>query len=153
MQVGSRPVQNYVISRTWTHCHNYCTCAIIVIIFYSLQHWSTLNKSGAGPWPEGRSHHAACCLNYGDEYPQLLVTGGLDRQGKPLADIWTLGIKRGSWKKVGHNKLLHDIVLLYNCGITFFDHREQAVYTHLPITILFDLGYSSFAILILLVIG
>ena len=65
-----------------------------------LQNWTKLNKSGGGPWPEERSSHAAVCLNYGQQYPQLLVTGGLDRQSKPLADVWILDIERGSWRKV-----------------------------------------------------
>ena len=72
------------------------TCTIRFI----LQNWTKLNKSGGGPWPEGRSHHAAVCLNYGQQYPQLLVTGGWDRQDKPLADLWILDIERGSWRKV-----------------------------------------------------
>ena len=69
-------------------------------IHFILQNWTKLNKSGGGPWPEERSCHAAVCLNYGQQYPQLLVTGGVDRQGKPLADVWILDIERGSWRKV-----------------------------------------------------
>ena len=69
-------------------------------IHFILQNWTKLNKSGGGPWPEEKSHHAAVCLNYGQQYPQLLVTGGRDRQGKPLADVWILDIERGSWRKV-----------------------------------------------------
>ena len=65
-----------------------------------LQNWSTLNKSGGGPWPEERSSHAACCLNYGQQFPQSLVTGGLDRHRQPLADIWILDVHRGKWRKV-----------------------------------------------------
>ena len=67
---------------------------------FILQNWTKLNKSGGGPWPEERESHAAVCLNYGKQYPQLLVTGGRDRQAKPLADVWTLDIERGSWRKV-----------------------------------------------------
>ena len=69
-------------------------------IHFILQNWTKLNKSGGGPWPEERSSHAAVCLNYGQQYPQLLVTGGVDRQDKPLADVWILDIERGSWRKV-----------------------------------------------------
>ena len=67
-----------------------------------LQTWSKLGQSGGGSWPEERSHlcHAACCLNYGQQYPQLLVTGGLDRQSKPLSDAWILDIERRQWRKV-----------------------------------------------------
>ena len=72
------------------------TCTIPFI----LQNWTKVNKSGGGPWPEERSTHAAVCLNYGQQYPQLLVTGGRGRQGKRLADVWILDIERGSWRKV-----------------------------------------------------
>ena len=65
-----------------------------------LQNWSKLNKSGGGPWPEERESHAACCLNYGQQFPQLLVTGGWDRQGRSLADVWILDMHRGKWRKV-----------------------------------------------------
>ena len=66
----------------------------------TLQSWSKLNKSGGGPWPEERSSPAACFLNYGEQFPQLLVTGGLDIWGRPLGDVWTLDVERGKWRKV-----------------------------------------------------
>ena len=69
---------------------------------FSPQNWRKLNKSGDGPWPEERSSHAACCLNYGQQFPQLLVSGGKDTQNKPLADLWIFDIERGNWKKVRH---------------------------------------------------
>ena len=31
------------------------------------------------------------------------MTGGLDRQGKPLGDVWILDIERGNWRKVRLN--------------------------------------------------
>ena len=55
-------------------------CMMPVYCHVLLQHWIKLTKSGGGPWPEERSSHAACCLNYGQQFPQLLVTGGVDRQ-------------------------------------------------------------------------
>ena len=56
--------------------------------------------SGGKSWPEKRSFHAACCLNYGQQYPQLLVTGGLNTEDKPLADSWILDIERNHWRNV-----------------------------------------------------
>ena len=44
--------------------------------------------------------HAASCLNYGDDHPQLLVTGGVDKKGNTLSDAWLLDISSGRWKKV-----------------------------------------------------
>ena len=48
----------------------------------------------------GRSSHAACCLNYGEEHPQLLVSGGLDKDEKTLSDLWVLDVEAGTWKEV-----------------------------------------------------
>ena len=31
------------------------------------------------------------------------MTGGVDRQGKPLGDAWILDIERGNWRKVRLN--------------------------------------------------
>ncbi len=50
------------------------------------------------PWPVGRSDHAACCLNYGQDLPQLLVHGGWDR--KVLGDLWILDVHTGKWAEV-----------------------------------------------------
>ena len=82
-----------------------CTCTCIMYMYtctihFILQNWTKLNKTGGGHWPQERSVHAAVCFNYGQQYPQLLVTGGRNRQGKPLADVWILDIERGSWRKV-----------------------------------------------------
>ena len=66
----------------------------------TLQSWSKLNRSGGGPCLEERAGHAACCLNYGQQFPQLLVIGGVDRQGRPLGGVWVLDIERGKWRKV-----------------------------------------------------
>ena len=48
----------------------------------------------------GRSLHAACCLSYGEEHPQLLVSGGLDKDGNCLKDLWVLDVEAGTWKEV-----------------------------------------------------
>ena len=47
-----------------------------------------------------RVDHAACCLNFGDVHPQLLVTGGVDKKGKTLSDAWLLDINTGRWREV-----------------------------------------------------
>ena len=47
-----------------------------------------------------RSAHAACCLNYGEEHPQLLVSGGVDEDGNTLRDLWVLDVEAGTWKEV-----------------------------------------------------
>jgi len=65
-----------------------------------LQHWTKLSKSEEGPWPGARECHAACCLNYGQEHPQLLITGGLDDEYKVVGDAWILDVDNGRWRKV-----------------------------------------------------
>ena len=52
------------------------------------------------PWPVERSSHAACCLNYGQDHPQLLVYGGLDNGNKVLGDMWTLNVDTVKWTEV-----------------------------------------------------
>ena len=47
-----------------------------------------------------RDDHAACCLNFGDDYPQLLVTGGQDRNLKVVDDTWILDVCARTWRKV-----------------------------------------------------
>ncbi len=51
------------------------------------------------PWPVGRSRHAACCLNYGQDHPQLLVHGGVGNDST-LGDVWILSVDTGKWSEV-----------------------------------------------------
>ena len=48
----------------------------------------------------GRTGHAACCLNYGEEHPQLLVSGGVDDNVNTLKDLWVLDVEAGTWREV-----------------------------------------------------
>ena len=52
------------------------------------------------PWPVRRSRHAACCLNYGQDHPQLLVHGGRDNDTKTLGDMWILDVDTAKWTEV-----------------------------------------------------
>ncbi len=52
------------------------------------------------PWPVGRSGHAACCLNYGQVHPQLLMYGGVNNDSKTLKDMWILDVDTGQWTEV-----------------------------------------------------
>lgn len=74
--------------------------SILCTYFGELQHWTKVKKSGERPWPEVRCDHAACCLNYGQQHPQLLITGGYSNL-KTLGDAWILDVDSGRWKKVG----------------------------------------------------
>ena len=51
-------------------------------------------------WPEARSNHSACALNYGEDCPTLLVSGGLDKDRKVLGDMWILDVDSGKWTEV-----------------------------------------------------
>ncbi len=51
-------------------------------------------------WPVGRSLHAACCLNYGQDHPQLLVYGGVDNDVNTLRDMWIIDVDTGKWAEV-----------------------------------------------------
>ncbi len=52
------------------------------------------------PWPVERAAHAACCLNYGQDHPQLLVHGGVDNDYNVLGDMLILDIDTGKWTEV-----------------------------------------------------
>ena len=65
-----------------------------------MQHWSKLAHHVGEPCPVERSYHAAVCLGYGGDHPQLLVTGGLATGLKILSDAWMLDVQSGKWKEV-----------------------------------------------------
>ena len=52
------------------------------------------------PWPFNRAGHAACCLNYGKEGPQVLISGGVSRFNSIYKDMWLLDVNSGKWKQV-----------------------------------------------------
>ena len=64
------------------------------------QEWAKLEKPHGAPWPVGRSGHAACCLNYRDDKPVLLMTGGVDDNDNTLKDAWLLEVNSGRWREV-----------------------------------------------------
>lgn len=48
----------------------------------------------------GRSAHATCCLGFGTEHPQLLMSGGIGDDWKTLKDCWLFDVSSRSWKEV-----------------------------------------------------
>ena len=63
-----------------------------------MQHFSKMDTQGES-CPKGRSRHAAVCLGYGGDHPQLLVTGGID--GRSFrSDVWLLDVQSGRWREV-----------------------------------------------------
>ena len=70
------------------------------VLCHLSQEWTSLERPKGAPWPVRRDSHAACCLNYGEKHPQLLITGGVDNNGNPLQDAWVLDVKSGTWKEV-----------------------------------------------------
>ena len=65
-----------------------------------LQDWSKLNIPPGEPCPIGRAGHAAVCLGYGGDHPQLLLTGGKGADGKVQSDVWILDTHSGRWREV-----------------------------------------------------
>ena len=51
-------------------------------------------------WPAGRACHAACCLSFDSECPQLLVIGGCTTDIKTLKDAWIFDLQSRKWKEV-----------------------------------------------------
>ena len=70
------------------------------VLCHFSQEWTSLERPKEAPWPVRRDSHAACCLNYGEENPQLLITGGVDNNGNSLQDAWVLDVKSGTWREV-----------------------------------------------------
>ena len=64
-----------------------------------MQHFSKMDTQGES-CPEGRGEHAAVCLGYGGDHPQLLVTGGVGSGGDVLSDVWLLDVQSGRWREV-----------------------------------------------------
>ena len=52
------------------------------------------------PQPVERWYHGACCLNYGEDHPKLLISGGLDNSDNILRDMWILDVNSGKWTEV-----------------------------------------------------
>ena len=69
-------------------------------MYHLFQEWTKLEKTEGAPWPVGRDSHAACCLNFGEDDPQLLITGGVDDNGNSLQDAWILDVNSGRWREV-----------------------------------------------------
>ena len=70
------------------------------VIILRMQEWSKLAHHVGEPCPVGRSYHAAVCLDYGGDHPQLLVIGGLGNGDKTLSDAWLLDVQSRRWRKV-----------------------------------------------------
>ena len=63
-----------------------------------MQHFSKMDTQGES-CPKERYSHAAVCLGYGGDHPQLLVTGGWT-SGVTLSDVWLLDVQSGRWREV-----------------------------------------------------
>ena len=68
-----------------------------------VQHWTRVDIQEGESCPVGRSSHAAVCLGYGGDRPQLLITGGLDVDSKVLSNSWILDLQSGRWREVSVN--------------------------------------------------
>ena len=88
--------EQHPIATNCSSIHNLHVC----ILCHLSQEWTKLERAEGAPWPAERSSHAACCLNYGQDHPQVLVTGGADKNGNALSDMWILDVQSGRWREV-----------------------------------------------------
>ena len=65
----------------------------------NIQHWLKIPHND-GAQLLGRTDHAAVCLDYGGDRPQLIVTGGVDDDDNVLNDVWIMDVQSGRWKEV-----------------------------------------------------
>ena len=63
-----------------------------------MQHFSKMDTQGES-CPKERYDHAAVCLGYGGDHPQLLVTGGFDGI-RVMSYVWMLDVQSGRWREV-----------------------------------------------------
>ena len=101
---------------------------------YLSQKWTKLERPEGAPWPVERSSHAACCLNYGEEHPQLLVTGGTDKIGNILQDAWTLDVKSGRWREVIGDVQLIQLLRIKTNLLSCYGSRQILPNSHLCIS-------------------
>ena len=47
--------------------------------------------------------HAACCLGFNTEHPQLLVTGGRSNGDTPIEGTWCFDVAKKRWTEVINN--------------------------------------------------
>ena len=79
-------------------------------------------------WPEARGRHAACCLNYGEDHPMVLMSGGVGKdkkneRKKVLGDMWILDVDSGKWTEVKmliYSKFLCDFKLCLYVEVRVF---------------------------------
>ena len=91
----------WLVNGTWRHLQATVKKGkFMYLLWYLSQKWTKLERPEGAPWPGERGAHAACCLNYGEEYPQLLVTGGLDNNDTTLQDAWIMDVNSGRWREV-----------------------------------------------------
>ena len=87
-----------------------------------------MEQAQGEPWPAERSRHAACCLNFGEDHPLLLVSGGADREDKILGDMWILDVNSGKWKEVRTlSTNLHHCMYSTFCEIEMLLNQVQYV--------------------------
>ncbi len=77
-------------------------------------HWTKVDCSPRDPHPMKRANHSAVCLGYGEDHPQILVTGGScsvrsranytqdesNQEADYVGDSWILDVQSGKWRKV-----------------------------------------------------
>ena len=63
-----------------------------------MQHWSKVDTRVGEPSPVQRRAHAAVCLNYGEDQPQIFMFGG--EAYSILSDGWILNVQSGRWREV-----------------------------------------------------
>ena len=51
------------------------------------------------PQPVRRGYHGACCLNYGEDNPKLLISGGVNGLNV-LVNMWILEVNSGKRTEV-----------------------------------------------------
>ena len=122
-EMGSYHVAGWIniTVHAWAMCYEYLH-DLPYLSPYGMQEITKVERAKGEPWPQGRFCHAACCLNYGEDHPQLLVFGGVNEQLQVLGDMWILDVDQGKWTEVSilylnllyiHNMLILSSLVSY----------------------------------------
>ena len=84
------------------HNNNIIVLLNVNVLFQTV---SELKRKEGQPWPTGRDAHAACCLGFGSDNPQLLIIGGIDPYDETIGDAWMLDFSSQTWRMVYINIL------------------------------------------------
>ena len=63
-------------------------------------------------------------ITHGEEHPQLLVTGGVDKDATTLQDAWVLDVKYGRWREVSGDECMVEYITMNRAEVINGMHEQ-----------------------------